>query len=256
MVGLGEWVWQVREGVVGEGVSPAPPPQALARCRELQQASEQQEAVVMAAQRERDIAMATLGRHGLAEELQCREGGADDHVSNPRDHMIQQLRQQNEELHQVIAEMREAMEQVTNWTEETEKPANQIAAQEVLTVGYVKYLESEVVRLKAVKRQLGERVQELSASRKPPTPPPSHDKGSATPPPSGDKNAARHRGHLVALSDTIATLQREKVALEGQVLRLQSEGQRWKETAQQHQQQVWWLCMHALGLGMRLDLGD
>ena len=218
----------------------SPPLQALAQCRELQEVSQQQETVVRAAQRERDVAMATLGRHGLAEEFQavCREAGAGDHVTNPKDHMIQQLQQQNEELRTVIAEMREAMEQVTNRTEKTKKPASQVGAQAVLTVGYVKYLESEVVQLKAEKRELEERIQELLARKKPPTPPPSHNKGNITPPPSGDKQSARHRSHLVALSDTIATLQHEKVTLEGQVLRLQSEGQRWRETAQQYQQQV------------------
>ena len=206
---------------------------------------EQQRSAIESLQHERNTAIATIDKHRLTKEYQsaCEVGGVRGHVTDSRDHVIHQLKQQNDELHSVIHEMRREIEQLTDWSDEGGKLTNQSAEGngQVLTVGYVKYMESEVVRLKTENRKLKERIQELPVTQKPPTPPPSSDKKSPTPPPNGDKLSRRenqHRSHLIALSDTIASLQQEKAALELQVLKLRSEVQHWEKTATAHQEQV------------------
>ena len=222
--------------------------QALARCRDLQQTVSEQSSVVRAVQEERDVAVATLSRHGLVEEYQsvCQQGGvAQDHATEAKDHVIEQLRQQNKELHAVIRQMRLEMEQLTGFSEQREnEPHHQTSDDgEALTVGYVKYMESEVVRLKSENHQLRERVQELSMMKKPPTPPlvGGGRKHTPSPPPTGDKPSRResqHRAHLVALSDTIATLQKEKSALELEALQLNTKVQQLEESLTAHQEKV------------------
>ena len=134
-------------------------------------------------QQERDIAIATLNKHGLA---------SDCHVT---DHMTE-LQQQNKELQNVIKQMRQDMEQVTN--KDVSMP----------TTGYTEYIESEMVRLKAENRQLSERL--MKSLGKPPSP--------GVP----QVTKKQHQSHLIALSDTIANLQREKAALELTVTQLRS----------------------------------
>ena len=219
--------------------------QALARCRELQKTVSEHSSVVRAVQEERDVAVATLSRHGLVEEYQsvCQQGGvAQDHVTGPKD--IEQLRQQNKELHAVIRQMRQEMEQLTSFSEQGDsEPHRQTGADgPALTVGYVRYMESEVVRLKTENHQLKERVQELSVMKKPPTPPLVFGrKRTPSPPPTGDKPSRResqHRAHLVALSDTIATLQNKKSALELEALQLNTKVQQLEESLAAHQEKV------------------
>ena len=165
--------------------------QALARCRELQKTVSEHSSVVRAVQEERDVAVATLSRHGLVEEYQsvCQQGGvAQDHVTGPKD--IEQLRQQNKELHAVIRQMRQEMEQLTGFSEQGDNEPHHQTGDDgpALTVGYVRYMESEVVRLKSENHQLKERVQELSVMKKPPTPPLVFGrKRTPSPPPTGDK---------------------------------------------------------------------
>ena len=249
--------------------------QALTRCRDLQQTVSQQSSVVRAVQEERDIAVATLSRHGLVEEYQsvCQQGGVaqdhvtepkdhviepkdhvtepkdhvtepKDHVSEPKDHVIEQLRQQNKELHAVIRQMRQEMEQLTGFSEQRDDESHQHTSDDgpALTVGYVRYMESEVVRLKSANLQLKERVQELSMMKKPPTPPlVGGSKRTPSPPPTGDKPSRResqHRAHLVALSDTIATLQKEKSALELEALQLNTKVRQLEESLAAHQEKV------------------
>ena len=221
--------------------------QALTRCRDLQQTISQQSSVVRAVQEERDVAVATLSRHGLVEEYQsvCQQGGvAHDHVTEPKDHVIEQLRQQNKELHAVIRQMRQEMEQLTGFSEQRDDESHQHTSDDgpALTVGYVRYMESEVVRLKSANLQLKERVQELSMMKKPPTPPlVGGSKRTPSPPPTGDKPSRResqHRAHLVALSDTIAALQKEKSALELEALQLNTKVRQLEESLAAHQEKV------------------
>ena len=123
-----------------------------------------------------------------------------------------ELHQQNEQLKAVIADMRREMEQVS--AKSTSHTAEHSDCEEgvVLSRGYMKHLEQELVRVTAENRRL--RAGEVpgldgKSSGKPPAPAPHHDKLPGPSPPS-----ARHRSHLVALSDTISALQREKTALE------------------------------------------
>lgn len=221
--------------------------QALARCHDLQQTVSQQSSVVRAVQGERDVAVATLSKCGLIKEYQtvCQQGGvAQDHVTEPKDHVIEQLRQQNKELHAVIHQMRQEMEQLTGFSEQRDKEPHHHSGDDgpALTVGYVKYMESEVVRLKSENQQLKERVQELSLMKKPPTPPlVGGSNRTPSPPLTGDKPSRResqHRAHLVALSDTIATLQKEKSALELEVLQLNTKVRQLEESLTAHQEKV------------------
>ena len=219
--------------------------QALARCRELQKTVSEHSSVVRAVQEERDVAVATLSRHGLVEEYQsvCQQGCvAQDHVTGPKD--IEQLRQQNKELHAVIRQMRQEMEKLTGFSEQGDNEPHRQTGDDgpALTVGYVRYMESEVVRLKSENHQLKERVQELSVMKKPPTPPLVFGrKRTPSPPPTGDKPSRResqHRAHLVALSDTIATLQNKKSALELEALQLNTKVQQLEESLAAHQEKV------------------
>lgn len=221
--------------------------QALAQCRDLQQTVSQQSSVVRVVQGERDVAVATLSKHGLIEEYQtvCHQRGvARDHVTEPKDHVIEQLRQQNKELHGVIRQMRQEMEQLTGFSEQRDRELHHHTGDNgpALTVGYVKYMESEVVKLKSENQQLKERVQELSLMKKPPTPPlVSGSKRTPSPPPTVDKPSKResqHRSHLVALSDTIATLQKEKSALELEVLQLNTKVRQLEDSLTTHQEKV------------------
>lgn len=205
---------------------------------------------MQAVQEERDIAIATLRKHELVEEYQsvCQQGGAArDHVTESRDHVIQQLKQQNKELHTVIHQMRREMEQLTDLPEQRDEKdeASPKMAQDdgrsILTTGYVKYMESEVVRLKLENQQLKERIQELFQTKKPPTPPPLGSKRCTSPPLTGDKPSkceSQHRAHLVALSDTIATLQREKLALELETLQLNTKVQQLEKSLTAYQEKV------------------
>ena len=98
-----------------------------------------------AVQEERDVAVATLSRHGLVEEYQSvcqQEGVAQDHVTEAKDRAIEQLRQQNKELHAVIRQMRQEMEQLTGFSEQRDnEPHHQTSDNgEALTMGYVKYM--------------------------------------------------------------------------------------------------------------------
>lgn len=185
---------------------------------------------MQAVQRERDLAIASLDRHGLMEQYQtdCQRvggGAGEGHVIDPRDHMIQQLTRQKEELHNVVKQMRREMEQLT---ELSDQPANETAPKPdgrhkedtgMVTTGYVKFLEKELSGLKSENRKLEEKLQE---SRKPPTPPPP-SRERKTQSPSVER---RHRGHLIALSDTIACLQRERGEMAGEVRRLEGELER------------------------------
>ncbi len=211
-------------------------PQALAECKELRQTITQHSAIIRAVERECDLAIATLGRHGLTEQyhMDCQKemavGEASvGHVTDPRDHMIQQLSRQKEELHQVIKQMRQEMEQLTNWSDhgvdgKVHGISESKADTGLVTTGYVKFLEKELSRLKSENRQLDEKMQER---KKPPTPPSSSGERQRLSPSLALER--RHRSHLIALSDTIASLQRERQGLEGEVRRLQGEVERKEE---------------------------
>ena len=191
---------------------------------------------MMAVQQERDIAIATLNKHGLASQVT-------DHVT---DHMtqLQQLRQQNEELHGVIRQMRQELEQLAHFSETHDSNKRGVSRgqdKSVLpTAGYVQYMENELVRVKSENRQLLERLQQTPPTGKPPTP--SISTAGRSPSPPRASNSAgeirQHRSHLIALSDTIASLQKEKGTLELAVVQLRSKVEDLEISLSKEQEQV------------------
>lgn len=170
-------------------------------------------------QREKTAAIAVLHQHNIPWR---------DHVTS---HVteLQNLQAQNKELHAIIKQMRTELEQLSDLTEQREN-AHQREGTGKPSLQYVSYLENDVCKLKSENRQLAERLAQVS---KPPTPKssrrqagptalehPSTTTGTAGPlsVSSGDSHVARqqqkHRDQLIALSDTIASLQREKGQLE------------------------------------------
>lgn len=206
-------------------------------CEELRSALEERTSVLTATQQERDIAIATLNKHGLASQVT-------DHVT---DHMtqLQHLRQQNEELHAVIRQMRQEIEHLA---ETSEKKPHSIPIQDdrsiLPTTGYIQYMENELIKIKSENRQLLERLQQAPPTGKPPTPSLSSGRGGSSPgsPRTASASSAgerrQHRGHLIALSDTIASLQREKGALELAVVQLKSKVEELETSLSREQEQV------------------
>lgn len=113
-------------------------------------------------------------------------------------HVIDQLQKQNSELHSVIRQMRTELEELA-------EPTNQVAA----SAGYIQYMEKELNDLKTRNRDLEEQVKTMGN-------PPSLDMGKP-PRPHSPSVERKHRSHVIALSDTIASLQRDKCSLELEV---------------------------------------
>ena len=194
----------------------------------------------MAIQQERDIAIATLNKHGLVS-----------HVTNHvTDHLtqLQQLQQQNEELHRVIRQMRQELEHMAHLSvtstgknhEQDGHNNNNILP----TSGYVHYMEKELIKVKSENRELMERLQQSQPTGKPPTPTPSSRQSSPSPPQTsksahvGPGERRQHRSHLIALSDTIASLQKEKAGLELSVVQLRSRVEELEASLGNEQEQV------------------
>ena len=205
----------------------------ILECEELRSTLEEQTGQLTATQQERDIAIATLNKHGLASQVT-------DHVM---DHMTQ-LRQQNEELHTVIRQMRQEIEQLAE-TPDSQRHHN-IPCQDdrstLPTAGYIQYMENELIKIKSENRQLLERLQQAPPTGKPPTPSASPGRGSPSSPRTAGTGSAgerrQHRSHLIALSDTIAGLQREKGALELTVVQLKSKVEELETNLNGEQKQV------------------
>ena len=168
-----------------------------------QQSSEQQEALESIA-KERDVAIATLNKYNLYQNfishLSEVKGHKTDH-SNLASHDM--LTQQNHQLKVVIASMRRELEELSllqtrgnNQNADVSKDCNH---------GYTKYLESELVRVNTENRRL--RTEGKGAEGKPPR----GNRGWQSSPPR----------HLAALGEALAVLQKEKAAVEQQVVWLQ-----------------------------------
>ena len=161
-----------------------------------------------------------------------------------------ELEQRNRELKAIIQEMRREMEQCVS-TDPAAGTGTQRVKDALSRVGnapysaeYVGYLERELAEMKAEKRKMAERLDELVAHRKPPTPPPPPLPQSPTRSSSTD---SRHRAHLIALSDTIATLQHEKCGLELEVVQLKGKEEELKGVVRLCQEEVGEMvvCAHA-----------
>ena len=183
--------------------------QAAAECKQLQMEVNGQAEVLKQVQLERDTVVAALEkpRHGYQ-------------TSSQGD--FSELEQKNRELKAVIQEMRKEMEQCVRASDAPMRASH--APLGVMdapcTAEYVGYLEKELAEVKAEKRKMADHLEELGAHRKPPTPPPPPPPPPSQSPARTSSSDWRHRTHLIALSDTIATLQREKCALELEVIRL------------------------------------
>ena len=166
-------------------------------------------------QNERDAALAILHQHGISSNDKDFSGCVTD---------MQTLRAQNDELRHTIKLMREELEQLSDLS--TLKREQNVPA-----ANYVRYMEEEVRKVKAENRQLLEQLQlgQGVAQGKPPTPSSARSKKAKQVSPADrhphstkeqqeQKESAavetKHRDHLIALSDTIASLQKEKGKLE------------------------------------------
>lgn len=180
--------------------------------------------------KEKDIAIATLKIHNLYQDFLNHLEEVKGHVSKPSHdssaHIM--LSQQNEQLKSVISSMRKEMEQLSLQPPVAgESPG--------CSHGYLKYLERELVSVKSENRHL--RAQQGGGGRggrgggggregggggreatRPPHPPQfgggAESLQSSAPSPSG-------HSHLLAMSEAIAVLQKEKKAVELRVIWLQ-----------------------------------
>lgn len=180
--------------------------QLLSEHKELQCNFEQQSKLFETVQTERDAAIAMLHQHGISLDDKIFTGCVMD---------IQTLRAQNDELCHTIKQMRVELEQLSDISILK-------GEQNVPAPNYVHYMEEEVRKVKAENRQLLEQLQQSQgvAQGKPPTPASARSR-KAKPAVSEQQERsestameAKHRDHLIALSDTIASLQKQKGELE------------------------------------------
>lgn len=152
-----------------------------------------------------------------------------DHVTEqPQDEVISQLRQQNSDLHNVIRQMRTELEMIT-------EPTNQISA------SYVQYMERELQELKSRNRELEVKVQSKQISAEKPPRSPSVERqtrGHTTNEKSHVISEDTHRSHVIALSDTIAALQRDKYGLEVELRQFKARVSQLEGQLQQHKEKV------------------
>lgn len=153
---------------------------------------------------QRDAAITILHKHGIS----CDQEIAS-HVTK-----ITTLSTQNRELQSVIKQMRMELEQLSEWSA---RKGVQQDSQDMPSLDYVRYMEEQVKKMKSENRQLAEQLQQGLPQGKPPTP------GCVKRSPVGERKQAtptsvdvqtQHRSHLVALSDTIASLHKEKAEAE------------------------------------------
>ena len=165
--------------------------QLSSECKDLRSSFEQQRAEMLAILHERDIAIATLGKHGLASQVT-------DHVT---DHVtqLQELRQQNEELKGVIGQMRHELEQLAHASDARDHTHSRRDGHAPPTTGYVQYMEKELVKLKAENRRLVERLQQTPPTCKPPS------TGHRSPSPPRSSSSAGSGGNIEAISSLSVT---------------------------------------------------
>lgn len=172
---------------------------------------------------QRDGAIATLQKHGIS---------CDNHMTGYVSD-LQTLKTQNEELRDVIKQMRVELEQLSDMSSQKDG---------MPTANYVRYMEEEVRQVKSENRQLVEQLQQTGLHRKPPTPTTNVKRKSLSPArggkkhnrsisPSEESHTVHHHRHLIALSDTISSLQKEKVELENR-------GKEWKIETEQLQERL------------------
>lgn len=154
---------------------------------------------------QRDAALAICQQNGIS----CN-GNMATHITD-----MKALRTQNEEFRNIIKQMRTELENLTSLPpQKGDEP----------TVNYVRYMEEEVRKVKAENRELMEQLQQRVPQGKPPTPNTARKSSSVEGRKSADHNSSlshaqntQHQQQLIALSETIASLHREKASLESRV---------------------------------------
>lgn len=197
-------------------------------CQELRQKLCKHTELQESTQNQRDAALATLHQHGIS------DGDMAGHMAD-----IETLRTQNDEFRNIIKQMRAELEQLSDWSVQRGEPGTD----SMPTVDYVRYMEGEVRKLKSQNRDLVEQLQQTVPQGKPPMPNSAKkrthpltlaEKKQPSPdhtPPSSPAVNAQHRNHLIALSDTIASLHREKEEL-------QNKSREWKRNVELLQQRL------------------
>ncbi|XP_067671855.1 coiled-coil domain-containing protein 57-like isoform X2 [Haliotis asinina] len=181
--------------------------QAVAEVREKLREIEQKDMLINTLQRDRNIAMATLKHHGIPIN---KNVNVDSSVFEEESrHDLRQLQDQNDNLREVIRQMREQMEDLGhNLPTQSGTPA-------VPSRDYVSGLEQEVTQLKQKVRKLKE---ELEAHKMP---------GVTSHPENDDvmaevKDNTVVRSHIQMLNNMLGSVRSEKVELTAQVRKQQA----------------------------------
>ena len=166
--------------------------QATSEVHALRTEMAQQQKSIDAVIRERDVAIATLQQHNLYQQYLSSEVKGQGIMSSEScdlpSHEV--LSQQNQQLRAVIATMRRELEQLTTGADHGYH-------------GYISHLESELSRVKTENRRL------KTEGHRPPS----------SPAPSGRHPAPSRQ--LLALTEALVVLQKEKTAVETRVVWLQ-----------------------------------
>ncbi|XP_077980528.1 coiled-coil domain-containing protein 57-like [Glandiceps talaboti] len=210
--------------------------EALALVKERERELEQREDLIRVLSQDRDQAMATLRQHGLTVDrhiLPTRDVGSDGEQAASQ--QIQSLQQQNDNLRQVIRQMREEMEKLGNQINKDEdKKKTDISGehQGPITEEYVKALEKEVRELKTKARgvdqkddKLPEKVSDIHKELTKDAMPISADN-------------AYVRSHIQSLNDAIGALRADKVEAAAQIKKLQTRAEHLETITNQATQQA------------------
>ena len=210
----------------------SPPNKAIAECKQQEvEMGRMAEALksLQLGQRGASLAVGQVPRDNQRSGVGGGRGGVSD-----LEQRYAELEQRNQELKAVIQEMRKEMEQCCVGGQGAPLGGSRMG-DAPYSAEYVGYLEREMAEMKVEKRKMAEHLEELGARKKPPTPPPPPPPQSPARIPSSD---VRHRAHLIALSDTIATLQREKCALEVEVMQLKGREEQLQDAIRLCQEEV------------------
>ncbi|XP_070579694.1 coiled-coil domain-containing protein 57-like [Ptychodera flava] len=201
--------------------------EALALVKERERELLQREDLIRVLSQDRDQATATLRQHGLTIDrhiLPTRDRGGEDDEPSPSQ-QIQSLQRQNENLKQVISQMRQEMETLGNQTggrDGESKKDGKVTGGEGgrITEEYVQALEKEVRELKTKTRHLEEK-----GSTEPVSVPVNVDNAFV-------------RSHIQSLNDVIGALRADKVEATAQMKKKQARNEHLEAMVNQLTQQA------------------
>lgn len=156
--------------------------------------------------KERDIAIATLKKYNLYQHFVSHLSKVEGHTTEPSNLVSHDmLVQQNSQLKVIVASMRKELEELSLL--QTRRDNQNADVSKDCNHGYTKYLENELVRVNTENRRLRTEGKGGGAEGKPP-------RGSRV------RQSSPPRS-LAALGEALAVLQKEKAAVEQQVVWLQ-----------------------------------